>query len=157
MNIVILTGQRREDVTRMKFSDVVDGQLFVTQSTTGHKLALPVTLHLEKVGLNVENVIENCRNGNPSNNLIYSSVRKGGRKAGPVMPDAMTSAFADARELSGIQFGPNPPIFHEIRSLASRLYEVENGEEFAQRLLGHKNLSMTKKYLDSRGQEYVMV
>lgn len=73
------------------------------------------------------------------------------------MPDAMTSAFAEARELIGIQFGPNPPTFHEIRSLASRLYEVGNGEEFAQRLLGHKNLSMTKKYLDSRGQEYVMV
>lgn len=73
------------------------------------------------------------------------------------MPDAMTSAFAEARELIGIQFGPNPPTFHEIRSLASRLFGIENGEEFAQRLLGHKNLSMTKKYLDPRGQEYVMV
>ena len=31
------------------------------------------------------------------------------------------------------------------------------GEDFAQRLLGHKNLKMTKKYLDSRGAEYVMV
>ncbi|WP_338103668.1 hypothetical protein [Mixta mediterraneensis] len=37
------------------------------------------------------------------------------------------------------------------------MYEVENGEDFAQRLLGHKNLSMTKKYLVYRGQEYVMV
>ncbi|WP_337039010.1 tyrosine-type recombinase/integrase [Pantoea anthophila] len=95
--------------------------------------------------------------GNPSDSLIYSSVRRGGRKPGAVLPDALTGAFAEAREMSGIKFGPNPPTFHEIRSLASRLYEVENGEDFAQRLLGHKSLSMTKKYLDSRGQEYVMV
>ncbi|WP_439411823.1 tyrosine-type recombinase/integrase [Enterobacter ludwigii] len=47
--------------------------------------------------------------------------------------------------------------FHEIRSQASRVYEKERGEEFAQRLLGHKNLTMTKKYLDARGVEYVMV
>ncbi|WP_241523724.1 tyrosine-type recombinase/integrase [Chimaeribacter coloradensis] len=84
-------------------------------------------------------------------------MRRGGRKPGLVTPDGLTQAFSEAREMSGIQFGPNPPTFHEIRSLASRLYEVENGEEFSQRLLGHKNLSMTKKYLDSRGQEFVMV
>ncbi|MGD8105803.1 tyrosine-type recombinase/integrase [Pantoea sp. FN0302] len=59
--------------------------------------------------------------------------------------------------MSGLHFGPHPPSFHEIRSLSGRLYETENGKEFAQRLLGHKNISMTKKYLDSRGQEYVMV
>ena len=50
-----------------------------------------------------------------------------------------------------------PSSFHEIRSLAGRLYESERGEDFAQRLLGHKNLTMTKKYLDARGAEYVMV
>jgi len=37
------------------------------------------------------------------------------------------------KEISGIKFGPDPPTFHEIRSLASRLYELENGEDFAQR------------------------
>ncbi len=36
-------------------------------------------------------------------------------------------------------------------------YESERGEDFAQRLLGHKNLIMTKKYLDARGADYVMV
>ena len=51
----------------------------------------------------------------------------------------------------------NPPPFHEIRSLAGRLYEKERDEKFAQRLLGHKNLTMTQKYLDARGAEYDMV
>lgn len=65
--------------------------------------------------------------------------------------------FAEIRDSAGLKFGPNPPPFHEIRSLASRLYEKERREEFAQRLLGHKNLTMTQKYLDARGAEYVMV
>ena len=51
----------------------------------------------------------------------------------------------------------NLPSFHEIRSLASRVYEKERGEDFIQRVLGHKNLKMTKKYLDSHGAEYVMI
>nr|WP_286165229.1 tyrosine-type recombinase/integrase [Pantoea sp. 201603H] len=102
-------------------------------------------------------MIDRCRKGNSSDHMIYSSVRRGGRKPGAVLPDAITGAFTEARSQSGIQFGANPPSFHEIRSLASRLYAVENGEEFAQRLLGHKNMSMTKKHLDSRGQEYVMI
>lgn len=157
MNIGLLTGQRREDVTRMKFSAIKDGRLFVTQSKTGHKLAMPLDLELKELGMSLELIVDECRKDNPSDSLIYSAVRRGGRKPGPVSPDALTGAFAEAREISGIRFGPNPPTFHEIRSLASRLYEVENGEDFAQRLLGHKNLSMTKKYLDSRGQEYVMV
>lgn len=157
MNLALLTGQRREDISRMTFSDVREERLFITQGKTGHMLAVPLTLTLHAAGINLEGVIEKCRTGNPSDHIVYSSVRKGGRKPGPVMPDAITSAFAEARELSGIQFGNNPPSFHEIRSLASRLYAVENGEDFAQRLLGHKNMSMTKKYLDSRGQEYVMI
>ncbi|GLR07346.1 integrase [Mixta theicola] len=157
INLALLTGQRREDISRMKFSDVKDGRLFITQGKTGHKLALPLSLKLKDIDVTLGEVIESCKRDNPSDNLIYSSVRRGGRKAGPVAPDAITGAFGDARELSGLKFGANPPSFHEIRSLASRLYEIENGEEFAQRLLGHKNISMTKKYLDSRGQEYVMV
>lgn len=155
--LALLTGQRREDISRMKFSDVKDDRLFITQGKTGHKLALPLSLQLREVGLSLREAIESCRKGNPSDHLIYSSVRRGGRKAGPVAPDAITGAFGAARESCGLTFGANPPSFHEIRSLASRLYELENGEELAQRLLGHKSIAMTKKYLDSRGQEYVMV
>lgn len=157
MNIGLLTGQRREDVTRMRFSAIKDRRLIVTQSKPGHKLAMPLNLELKVLGLSLAEIVEACRRDTPSDSLIYSSVRRGGRKPGPVAPDALTAAFAEAREISGIKSGPNPPTFHEIRSLASRLYEVEKGEDFAQKLPDHKNLSMTKKYLDSRGQEYVMV
>lgn len=51
----------------------------------------------------------------------------------------------------------SPPTLHEIRSLAGRLYEKEKGKEFAMKLLGHKSVKMTDKYLDTRGKEYVML
>ncbi|NIF20297.1 tyrosine-type recombinase/integrase [Candidatus Pantoea multigeneris] len=157
MDIALLTGQRREDISKMTFDDIRDGRIFITQGKTGHMLAVPLSLTLNVVSLSLDQVVERCRAGNPSEFLIYSTVRKGGRKPGAVLPDAITSAFADARDKTALEFAQSPPSFHEIRSLASRLYAAEKGEEFAQRLLGHKNMSMTKKYLDSRGQEFDMV
>lgn len=155
--LALVTGQRREDISLFRFSDIKDGRLFITQEKTGHKLALSLDLKLEAAGLLLSEVIDNCRKDNPSDFMLFSSVRRGGRKPGALTPDGLTQAFADVRDNSGVSFGPHPPSFHEMRSLASRLYEVEFGEDFAQRLLGHKNLTMTKKYLDSRGAEYVMV
>lgn len=156
-DLALVTAQRREDIATLKFTDVREGRLFVVQEKTGNKLAIPLDLKLEAADLHLEEVIERCRTNNPSEFLLYSPVRRGGRKPGPLTPDGLTQAFSDTRDITMLKFGPNPPSFHEIRSLASRLYEREKGEEFAQRLLGHKNLSMTKKYLDARGAEYVMV
>lgn len=107
--------------------------------------------------MNLRDVIATCQQGNPSVHIVNSSVRKGQSKPGTVLPDAITSAFAEASESSGVQFGNNSLAIHEIRRLVSRLYAVENKDEFARKLLGHKHMSMTKKYLDSRGQAYEMV
>ncbi|MCD3100694.1 hypothetical protein GFK02_23280, partial [Salmonella enterica subsp. enterica serovar Enteritidis] len=35
MDLALVTGQRREDIVNMKFSDIVDGRLHVTQIKTG--------------------------------------------------------------------------------------------------------------------------
>ncbi|HED2701058.1 TPA: tyrosine-type recombinase/integrase [Klebsiella oxytoca] len=157
LDLALVTGQRREDVAAFRFSDVKDGRLYITQGKTEHKLAISVDLRLDAAGLVLQDVIERCRENNPSDFMLYSAVRRGGRKPGALTPDGLTQAFSDVRDMTGIKFGPNPPSFHEIRSLASRLYKDERGEDFAQRLLGHKNLTMTKKYLDSRGADYDMV
>lgn len=50
-----------------------------------------------------------------------------------------------------------PPTFHEIRSLAIRLYEKEYGRAFAQKLAGHKGENMTAMYADTRGSEWLDV
>ena len=57
--------------------------------------------------------------------------------------------FAAIRDEVGIS-GSNPPTFHEIRSLSTRLYKEKYGEEFAQALLGHKSDKMAALYQDER-------
>ncbi|WP_029569631.1 site-specific integrase [Pantoea ananatis] len=157
MLLALVTAQRREDISRMKFSDVSNDRLFVIQSKKGSKLAIPVDLEMKEIGMTLNEVIGLCRENNPSEYFIYSPTRRNGRKPGPVSPGNITQAFARARRRCGLSEETNPPTFHEIRSLSGRLYEARFGEEFTQRLLGHKNLSMTKKYLDPRSNEFVLV
>ncbi len=157
LDLALSTGQRREDIAKLRFSDIREKRLFVEQEKTGAKLAIPMDLKLEAAGMVLGDIVEECRKNNPSDFLIYSDVRRGGRRPGPLTADGLTQAFSDVREASGIQFSANPPSFHEMRSLAGRLYESEYGAEFAQKLLGHKNMSMTQKYLDDRGAEYVLI
>lgn len=51
MDLALVTGQRREDIVNMKFSDIVDGRLHVTQIKTGMKIAFPLSLTLQAPGL----------------------------------------------------------------------------------------------------------
>ncbi|WP_408470151.1 tyrosine-type recombinase/integrase [Paraburkholderia strydomiana] len=61
---------------------------------------------------------------------------------------ALTRAFARARKESAITWeeGKTAPTFHELRSLAARLYSEQHSPEFAQAILGHKSASMTATY-----------
>jgi integrase len=88
--------------------------------------------------------------------MISAGTRKNSAD-GSLNPDSLTKKFVAARKQTGITFADSPPTFHEIRSLAGRLYEREKGKEFAMKLLGHKSVKMTDKYLDTRGKEYVML
>ncbi|ECG8589181.1 tyrosine-type recombinase/integrase [Salmonella enterica subsp. salamae] len=59
---------------------------------------------------------------------------------------------------SGVNFSDNPPTFHEIRSLAGRLYKDERGEVLAQKLLDHTSENTTKRYLNERSDKaYIML
>lgn len=53
--------------------------------------------------------------------------------------------------------GKTPPSFHEIRSLAIRLYSKKYGKDFAQAIAGHKDASTTEDYEDVRGSEWAQV
>ncbi|EDT0956558.1 tyrosine-type recombinase/integrase, partial [Salmonella enterica subsp. enterica serovar Holcomb] len=77
---------------------------------------------------------------------------------GNIHPDGLTKKFVKARKISSVKFSDNPPTFHEIRSLAGRLYKDERGEEFTQKLLGHTSENTTNPYLDERNNKaYVML
>jgi integrase len=49
----------------------------------------------------------------------------------------------------------DPPSFHEIRSLAKRLYDAEGVN--TKDLLGHKTERMAATYADGRGYDWVTV
>jgi integrase len=157
MNIALLTGQRREDILSMKFSDWRDGRLYVAQGKSGGKtrLALDGSIRLEKLGMSIEDVVKTCRDSIASNFLVHHVRHIGNVKPGyRVLGNGLGQAFISAREAAGIkpQAGRTPVTFHEIRSLAERLYREEQGAEFAQMILGHKNAATTAKYDDLRGE-----
>ncbi len=156
MDLALVSGQRREDLTQMRFSHVVDGRLLVEQGKTGAMISLPLDLELKIVSLQLGAVIDRCRLVSTTDFMISAGIRKNSL-GGSLHPDGLTKKFVAARKASGLSFEENPPTFHEIRSLAGRLYEKERGKDFAQKLLGHSSETMTLKYLNTRGKEYVML
>ncbi|WOD18653.1 tyrosine-type recombinase/integrase [Paraburkholderia kirstenboschensis] len=158
--LALITGQRREDVKGMQFNDVKDGFLWVEQrkSQGRTKLKIPVSTGLKALGgLTIEDVIRECRDDVVSKYLIHHVRHKGTAKPGlsPKLGSfsTMFSTYRDAAKVVAAE-GKTPPTFHEIRSLAARLYGDEFGAEFAQALLGHQTAQMTALYRDSRGREW---
>ncbi|EKN3950793.1 integrase [Yersinia enterocolitica] len=156
MDLALVTGQRREDLSLMRFDQIVDGRLQIDQGKTGAMISLPLDLELKAVGLRLSTVIDRCRLASKTDFMISAGIRKNSPD-GSLHPDSLTKKFVTARKGTDFCFDESPPTFHEIRSLAGRLYEKEKGKEFAMKLLGHKSEKMTNKYLDTRGKEYVML
>jgi integrase len=160
MDLALITAQRREDLALAKFSDIRDGCWYCEQGKTGMKIRIHLTLRLAAADMTVGEVIKRCRNNVVSQYLIHHPKNTTLSKAGdPVWKDTISKGFAKALKKAAItwQEGKEAPTFHEIRSLAERLYEKEYGRPFAQKLLGHKSEKMTSVYADSRGSEWLDV
>lgn len=157
MNIALLTGQRREDILSMKFSDWRDGRLHVAQGKSGGKtrLALDGGVRLSMLGMSIADVVKSCRDTVASHFLVHHVRHIGMAKPGhKIDGPRLGKAFIAARKKAGIETKEErtPVTFHEIRSLAERLYREEQGAEFAQMILGHKNAATTARYDDLRGE-----
>lgn len=161
MLLAITTGQRREDIAKMQFTQVKDGFLWIEQSKgrDGHqmKLRIPLTLRLSAIGMTVDDVVKQCRDAVVSKHMIHHRKGQGNAKAGShVKLSSLSRTFATYRDAAKITAAEDrtPPTFHEIRSLSARLYADEYGEKVAQAILGHKTSKMTELYRDSRGREW---
>lgn len=158
------TGQRRADLAKMKFTDVVDGRLRVEQQKKarkkiGARLAIPLNLRLEATGMTLGEVIELCRlAGKPGPTMLRQANGK---------PINMSSLSARFRQVIVEVCGKDAykqfewPSLHETRSLSARTYMAEGmTDATVQKLLGHAHAEMTAIYLNDRGlteAEYKLV
>lgn len=163
MNLALMTAQRRGDVARLKFTDYRDGSLFIVQGKGQGAVRLQQdgAIRLDADGMTIHDAVQACRDSVVSRFLIHHVRHQGRAKPGnAISENTITDAFASARDAAKVGASDpdrTPPSFHEIRSLAQRLYRKEYGAEFAQAMLGHKNAQMTAKYDDLRGSGWQVV
>ncbi|AUY15286.1 TPA: tyrosine-type recombinase/integrase [Serratia marcescens] len=151
MDLALVTGQRVSDISSLKWSDIHDGRVWITQQKTNARLAIPVDLELVSAGLKLDAVLSRCKVAfGECETVLASHLRSA------LSPSTISMGFTKARKDSGLSW-TRPPSFHELRSLSARLYSKEKEGDFAQRLLGHKTAEMTAKYQDDRGNNWVNV
>lgn len=157
MLLALISGQDRSTVARWERESIVGDMAIVRRSKTEVRIAIPLKLRMDAIGMSLADVIKRCTStGIESQYLIHhqlTHVRS--HRGSPVKIGSVSQAFADARELAGIT-GANAPTFHEIRSLTKRLY-LEQGGVDTKALLGHSDDQTANLYANSRGLEPIKV
>lgn len=156
MNLAIVTGQDRSTIVAMQRADEKDGHLICQRSKTEDKnapIAIPVGLRLDVLGLSLDDILRE-RVRLISYFLVHHTAGNGSAAPGdPVHVDTISEAFTQARKAAKIpdvdEKGKLAPTFHEIRSLAKRLY-VKQGNVDTKQLLGHATDEMGELYEDPR-------
>lgn len=154
MALALVTGQRREDIARAQRRDIREGCWWVEQHKTGNRVAIPLDIRLEALGMTLAEVLKQCSSTSIlSPYLIHQTFRGGGSKPGArIAIRAFTNYFTACVKRLGLDWGDkSPPTFHELRSLSKRLYDAQGGVDTKQ-LLGHKSASAAAKYADGRGE-----
>ena len=162
MRLALVTGQDRSTIATLQRNMVqtIDGQrvLVVQRSKTKKKnkpFAIPLRLRLDALGWALEDVLAH-RTGVVSPYYLHHVAPHGNAAPGsPVFVDRISKAFTEARILAGLP-DEKAPTWHEIRSLASRLYGKQ-GNVDRKALLGHTSDKTAAIYADARGVEAVMV
>lgn len=157
MLLALVTGQRLGDICKMKFSDIWDDMLHIEQEKTGSRLAIPLDLKCDALGLTLRDVVSKCRDAVISKYLVHFRHSTSQATRGDcVSSSSLTTSFKKARNKCGIEWKKGTaPTFHEQRSLSERLYEAQGVD--TQKLLGHKSPQQTAKYHDDRGKDWSVI
>lgn len=157
MLLALISAQDLSTIATWERSFQADGYAVLLRGKTGAKVAIPLEIRLNVIGMSLSDVIARCRStGVVSKYLIHhvnhnNAVAKGAK----VKAKSISNQFREARKLAGIT-DANAPTFHELRSLSKRLY-IEQGGIDTKALLGHKSDATAALYADSRGLEPVKV
>lgn len=155
MTLAVVTGQRRGDLRKMRFSDVWEDRdgvmrLHVVQEKTGKRVAIPVDLRLDAIDVSVGEAVEQCKkyavlDADGDGYLIRKTT------GGMLAATSMSWRFEQAREgaLPKHEGKGTPSSLHECRSLSERLYRDQGLDTMT--LLGHSSQTMTNLYNQDRG------
>lgn len=159
MLLAIVSGQDRATLAGMRRSDVGAEFLTVRRGKTGVWIEIPLALRLDALGLTLRDALEACKSGVRAikDDLVIHHAREYGNAplGSRIHVNLLSRGFQQARDLAGIT-GENPPTFHEIRSLAKRLYKAQGGVD-SKALLGHLTEQMSDLYGNPRGAEAIRV
>ncbi|NPT38531.1 phage integrase central domain-containing protein [Paraburkholderia xenovorans] len=157
MLLAIVSGQDLSTVAKWERSFNADGYAVLERGKTGVRVAIPLELRLNVVGVSLNDIISRCRATGVVSKYLIHHIRPNvnAPKGSKIKPKTISQKFLDARRLAGIT-DDAAPTFHEIRSLSKRLY-LEQGGVDTKALLGHKSQATADLYADSRGLEPVKV
>lgn len=153
----LLSGQRLGDVCKATFADARDGHLHVEQDKCDYRVRIPLDLGLPEIGLTVGKVIKTAKR----TGIVGAAtiVHHQQRKSGPAKGDRISSKHVSRRFTEALRAtfpkpekewpGKKPPTFHELRSLAKRLYAAHGVD--TKTLLGHEDDKTAAMYADPRG------
>lgn len=166
MMVALVSGQDRSTIAKIRRPDVGAEVLAVRRGKTGVHIEIPLALRLNVVGMTLAEALKACGSGVRSlrkgcDYVVHHSREFGNAPLGSgVHPDTISRAFTEARVLAGIPDilpdGKGAPTFHEIRSLAKRLYKAQ-GNVDTKDLLGHLTEEMSDLYGNPRGAEPIRV
>lgn len=136
MDLALLTGQREGDVLKMRDTDIQGGVLYVRQNKTRAALRILVTGQLAEVITRIQ-----TRGGRKGPLLVQTEDGQ------PLTEDALRKRFSKARKAANVDF--------QYRDLRAKAATDRGDLAKAQKLLGHKNRSMTEDYVRARQGEMV--
>ncbi|MTI12144.1 tyrosine-type recombinase/integrase, partial [Sansalvadorimonas verongulae] len=153
IDLALITLQRRQDLVKLKFSDIKDGRLYLVQQKTKDRtecarLSIAVSPNLAKIinkarmtGIACPYIIHR----KPDRRKSRENETK--QHWAAVRESYLTRAFTKVRNKTGL-FDNIPederPTFHELRSLGGDLYKKKGWSlEQVQSLMGHASEGMT--------------
>lgn len=157
MLLALVSGQDLTTVGRWERSFQEGGCAVLTRGKTGVRIAIPLELRMDVVGLSLAEVIAQCKSTGVVSKYLIHHIRgnPSAPKGSPIKLKTISAKFLEARRLAGYT-DEHDPTWHEIRSLAKRLY-LEQGGVDTKALLGHLSDATANLYANSRGLEPIKV
>lgn len=134
LDLCLLTGQRVSDVLKLRWQNVTDDGVVIDQAKTGAPLLIEWTPELAAV-------VDAC--GSERDRIGHLLVQSTGK---PYRYAGVRSAWVRAMERAGIE---NLHI-HDLRGRAGADVADERDSYAAQKLLGHKSVTMTEAYIQGK-------